>query len=188
MEKKYKILALFGKSGAGKDTIQRWLIKTLHLHGIVSCTTRSPRSYEKDGIDYFFLTNEEFTYKVLNGTMLEATEFNGWFYGTPIQALDKDKVNVGVFNIEGIRCLLEDSRLDVLPVYIDAYDYVRLKRCLERERHPDCIEICRRFLADEKDFSNIDFKYIMYLNMDEDKGYFNIQNIPEINDFINGQE
>lgn len=72
-----KIIALFGKSGAGKDTIQKRLTeKLVNAHGIVSCTTRPIREKEKDGIDYNFLSVEDFTKKVLNGEMLEATEFN----------------------------------------------------------------------------------------------------------------
>ena len=63
MENKYKILALFGKSGAGKDTIQKWLTTNYNMNGIISCTTRPPRDYERDGIHYHFLSNEEFAQK-----------------------------------------------------------------------------------------------------------------------------
>ena len=52
---------------------------------------------KKEGKDYFFLTVEQFTQKVLDGSMLEATEFNNWFYGTPIEGLDAEMLNVGVF-------------------------------------------------------------------------------------------
>ena len=102
--------------------------------------------------------------------MLEATSFRDWFYGTPIESLDKDKINIGVFNIEGIKCLVEDNRLEVYPILIDAPDKVRLLRSLNREEKPDCIEICRRFLADEKDFSEIDdlpFNFRGYININQ---------------------
>ena len=99
---KYKLIALFGESGAGKDTIQKWMVSKLEgTKGIVSYTTRPKRDYEVEGKDYHFLTNEEFAIKVLDGTMLEATSFNDWFYGTSIDELDKDKINIGVFNIHG---------------------------------------------------------------------------------------
>ena len=91
MEQKYKIIALFGKSGVGKDTLQKYLIKKIpNSQGIVSCTTRPKRDYEQDGKDYHFLTDSQFAIDVSNCNMLEATSFRGWFYGTRIDALDNN--------------------------------------------------------------------------------------------------
>ena len=166
---KIKILALFGKSASGKDTIQKWIVSNYPkiTKGIVSCTTRPPRDGEQEGVDYFFLTDEQFATKVLDGSMLEATSFREWFYGTALDQLDPDKINVGVFNITGIECILQDSRLDVEPVWVHASDKTRLLRSLNREANPDCAEICRRFLADEKDFDEADdFDYWGWVNED----------------------
>lgn len=166
--KKIKIIALFGKSGAGKDTIQRQIKMNIpEVNSIVSCTTRPPREKEVNGVDYHFLSLEQFTQKVLNGDMLEATEFRDWFYGTSISELDPDKINVGVFNIAGIEALLADSRLEVVPVFVYAEDKVRLYRSLMREVDPDCEEICRRYFADQKDFENINFYYVVWENNGE---------------------
>ena len=164
--KKIKIIALFGPSGSGKDTLAKYLVSNISadIHEIVSCTTRPMRDYEQDGIDYHFLTNEQFTEKVLNGSMLEATSFRNWFYGTPIETLNENKINVGVFNIQGIDCLLKDDRLDVYPIYIACEDKLRLQRSLNRETNPNCEEICRRFLTDIKDFENIPFEYYTHYN------------------------
>lgn len=152
---KIKVIALFGKSGSGKDTTLNRLIKYYghYCHKIISCTTRPIRENEKDGEDYYFVSPAQFTKLLLNNYFLEATSFNEWFYGTPFFSLKDNKINVGVFNIEGIYALLEDSRLEVIPIYITAKDKTRLLRCLEREENPDCSEISRRFLQDEKDFS-----------------------------------
>jgi guanylate kinase len=166
-DEKYEVIALFGKSASGKDTIQKWIVSNFDfVHGIVSCTTRPIRENEQEGIDYYYLTNEQFAEKVLNGDMLEATSFNNWFYGTPIDALVKDKVNVGVFNIAGINCLLQDSRIVVKPIMIYADDKTRLLRSLTREDKPNCAEICRRFMTDEKDFDDFDFWHSCYFNED----------------------
>ena len=169
MEKKIKILALFGKSASGKDSIQKWIVSNYPqlTNKIVSCTTRPPRSGEQDGVDYFFLSDEEFAKKVLDGSMLEATSFREWFYGTALDQLNPEKINVGVFNITGVECILDDPRLDVVPVWIHASDKTRLRRSLNREDNPDCKEICRRFLADEKDFDEMDdFDYFGWINED----------------------
>jgi guanylate kinase len=157
---KYKILAFFGESASGKDTCQKWVVNNLPTtKGIVSWTTRPPRDNEIDGIDYHFVDILDFTKKVLNGEMLEATDFRNWFYGTPINELQEGIINVGVFNINGIECLLQDNRLEVYPVYVAAAPMTRLRRSCSREKEPNAAEICCRFLADEKDFSDIEFDY-----------------------------
>ena len=184
----YKIIALFGKSGSGKDTIQKWMVSNLkNMNGIVSCTTRPPRDNEIDGVDYHFIDLPVFTQMVLDGKMLEATEFNTWFYGTAINSLDINKINVGVFNVYGIQCLLQDNRLDVLPIYIDCYDKTRLLRILNREDNPNCYEICRRYIADEEDLKKVDFDYVTYLNCGNEF-YFNIHKLPAVAAFLKGQE
>lgn len=72
---KIKIVALFGPSSSGKDTLAKQLATYQNISEIVSCTTRPQRDYEQEGIDYYFLTNEQFAEKVMNGSMLEATSF-----------------------------------------------------------------------------------------------------------------
>jgi guanylate kinase len=58
----------------------------------------------------------------------------------------------------------QKDNLLVFPVYVEAEPKIRLTRALRREENPDCHEICRRFLADEKDFENLDFDYIEWNN------------------------
>lgn len=160
MTKKYQVIAIIGMSGAGKDTVLRRTCEAhpLLFHPIIACTTRPMRDTEMPGVAYHFLSIEEFTRKVLSGDMLEATEFRDWFYGTPISSLVEDKINIGVFNPAGAEALIEDPRLDVLPVKIICDDKVRLMRSLEREPHPDCHEICRRFFADQEDFAKMELQ------------------------------
>lgn len=169
MNTKSKIIAFFGKSAAGKDTLAKAFVQN-HKNGthlMVSHTTRPKRDYEKEGIDYYFITEEDFTRKLLNYEIAEATDFRGWFYGTSYDEIKPDKINVGVFNKEGIECLLEDKKLDVYPVYIEADEKTRLIRSLEREKNPDCNEVCRRYLQDEKDFRDIPFEYYIVKNNDK---------------------
>lgn len=185
MNSKYKIIALFGESGAGKDTIQNTITKCFNVNKIISCTTRPPRDYEKDGYDYFFVSYNNFKKMLMYNEVIEYTIFNNWYYGTPIISLTEDKVNIGIFNIEGIETILEDPRLEVLPIYIYSNEKERLMRCLNREKDPDCSEICRRFLADKEDFANIPFSFniIRNLDCDEDSSFSDLSFVSK---FING--
>ena len=166
---KLKVVAIMGKAGSGKDTILRALVNKFpdRYNEIVSCTTRPPREGEQEGVNYHFLTVEQFTEKVLNGDMLEATEFNNWHYGTALSSLSKDKINVGVFNPQGIRCLMEDKLVDLTAYYVRTSDKERLIRQLNREENPDIKEIIRRFSTDEQDFEDLeDIDYQVIINQD----------------------
>ena len=85
--------------------------------------------------------------------MLEATIFNNWCYGTSLKSLDKNAINVGVFNPEGVEILQSNPEIDIDVIYITAKDKVRLLRQLQREDNPDCDEIVRRYGTDKKDFA-----------------------------------
>ena len=157
-----KIVALMGKAGSGKDTILHKIMEKYpsYFHEIVSCTTRPPREGEKDGINYHFLSIDEFTRKILNGDMLEATEFNDWHYGTDRESLTINKINIGVFNPEGIRCLQEDDNIELYVFYVRAAGKQRLLRQLNREENPDVDEIVRRYKTDTQDFGYLeDIRY-----------------------------
>ena len=176
-----KIIALFGESSAGKDTMVNKILeidKGKDLHKIISCTTRPPRDYEKDGEDYHFLTPKQFLIQTLDGRMLEATQFREWYYGTSLESLDPDKINLGVFNISGIaNLILSDQSLCVYPVYVKTDSKTRLLRSLNREDNPDCTEICRRFLTDKKDFEwvhNKSIKPLFEYNVTNSAAYKNL--------------
>lgn len=84
--------------------------------------------------------------------MLEATEFNGWFYGTDVKSLSDRKINVGVFNPAGIEAMFAIEGIKVIPIYVDVKDKTRLLRQLNREENPNVHEIIRRFKTDIEDF------------------------------------
>lgn len=168
---KYKIIAICGKSAVGKDTLQKYLTEKFSdkTHSIISCTTRPRREGESEDA-YHFMSYEAFTNEVLTKHMLEASMFNKWFYGTRYQDLDPKKVNVGVFNLQGIENLKSSSEIDCKVVYVSCTDKTRLLRALNRETHPNCKEICRRFMADEDDFAEFN-EYDFYVS-NENKSEF----------------
>lgn len=164
---KIKILALMGEAGAGKDTVMQALLRQYpELYEIVSCTSRPPRENEVNHINYHFYSREDFEDKIKNNEMLEYTEFNNWYYGTGLDSVKTEGINVGVFNPEGVNKILSDPRLDVIVVRICASDKTRLLRQLNRENNPDVDEIIRRWHTDVKDFSNLEFLYMPVYNND----------------------
>lgn len=181
----YKIIALFGKSGSGKDTIRNWMVSLPNTNKIINTTTRPKRDYEKDDKDYHFISHLDFLKKVEEEEFIEYKIFNKWFYGTQISSLKKDKINIGAFNIGAITLMLKNPKLEILPIQICSSDKVRLQRNLKREQNPDCREICRRFLRDEEDFKKIKFDYEIFLNNSDNRDFFNIQNLPKIKNFLN---
>lgn len=85
-----RIFVISAPSGAGKTTLVGLLKKRFPLLAeSVSCTTRKPRGQEVDGIDYFFLTKDEFFAKREAGLFAEWAEVHGNFYGTPLDFLQK---------------------------------------------------------------------------------------------------
>lgn len=191
---KYKIIALCGKAGSGKDTILRHIVSTApeRFNEIISCTTRPMREGEVEGVNYFFLTDEEFEILESTGEMLETTEFNGWHYGTGLFALAKDKINVGVFNPAGLRKLRLNDAIDLDIFYITAPDKTRLIRQLDREKNPDCQEICRRYFTDKDDFCNLESEFPDITILNNNVGLINLGNcihavINKVNGY-NGQE
>lgn len=89
------LIVLSGPSGVGKNTLMNRVIPRIpNLHYSVSVTTRSPRSGEVDGVDYFFVTDAEFDRMIANDEFLEWAVFVGNRYGTP-RSFIEDKIKQG---------------------------------------------------------------------------------------------
>lgn len=91
MSKQGKLFILSGPSGAGKSTIVKNLARVVpDIVVSVSTTTRKPRSGEKHGVDYFFLSEKEFKEKIEKGEFLEWAEVHGHLYGTLASFVDEN--------------------------------------------------------------------------------------------------
>jgi len=78
-----KLYVISAPSGTGKTTIRREIEKSFHdIKYSISCTTRKPRSDEKEGIDYFFIDRKEFESRIEQGRFLEWAKVFGNYYGT----------------------------------------------------------------------------------------------------------
>lgn len=88
--KKGLLIVISGPSGAGKGTICKALIeKNPNIQVSTSCTTRNPRVGEIDGINYYFITKDEFKDRISKDDFIEYAEVYGNFYGTPKSNVEK---------------------------------------------------------------------------------------------------
>lgn len=153
----YKIIAIMGEAGSGKDSLMQAMLKLRpDFHEIISCTTRPKREGEVEGVNYYYYTPEQFGDRVLHDEMLECTVFNDWFYGTSYDSVRSDCINIGVFNPTGVESLVVRPDVDVKIIRVVAEDKTRLLRQLNREGSPDVREIIRRFHADWLDFEGVE--------------------------------
>lgn len=144
----HRRIVLVGKAGSGKDYFRKKLESKGFVSGI-SYTSRSPRSNEKSGVDYHFVTREKFEELITSNYFYEYVEFNGWLYGTPIyQWYGHD---VFIMTPAGISKISAKDRDRTLIIYLDIPIEVRRERLMDRNDSNDKTE--RRIEADELDFS-----------------------------------
>ncbi len=159
-----KIYYVMGKSSSGKDTIYKMLLKEHpRFRTVVPYTTRPIREGERDGVEYFFVDTERLHEMQEEEKIIETRSYNTkcgiWTYFTADDGqidLDKyDYLMIGTLvSYRALREYFGEEKL--VPVYIEVEDGLRLSRAIERERRqtdPKYAELCRRFLADEDDFS-----------------------------------
>lgn len=159
-----KIVYLMGKSSSGKDTVFRELMKKdLKLNKIIPYTTRPIREGEKNGREYFFTDESGYLDLEKNGKVIEArvyqTVHGPWRYFTVNENIDLENNNyIYIGTPESFMATKNYFGSDILlPVLIDLDDGERLIRAINREKkedHPKYEELCRRFLADQKDFAD----------------------------------
>lgn len=160
-----KIFYIMGKSAAGKDRIYSCLAaeKELELKKLVLYTTRPIRAGEENGREYFFTDEGKRVELEKQGRVIESRSYHTvhgiWTYFTA----DDGQVDLTKADYLGIGTLESFLKLKhyygkekVIPIYIQVENGERLTRALEREKaqeQPKYAEMCRRFLADEEDFS-----------------------------------
>ena len=160
-----KIFCLMGKSSSGKDTIFKKIRddKELNLKPIVSYTTRPKRTNETTGVEYFFINEKELNKFEKEDKVIEKrvyhTVHGDWYYCTiNDEQIDLESNNyLLITTLESYKSLKDYFGEDkVYPLYIHVEDGIRLQRALDREKNqenPNFDELCRRFLADNSDFS-----------------------------------
>ncbi len=159
-----KLYVFMGKSASGKDTLYRLVMKKhKELHAVIPYTTRPIRAGETEGEEYHFVTEESMRKMERQNRIVECrcyqTVKGPWYYFTAEDGqIDFQKGDFALIStLEGyekIRAFYGEKQ--VVPLYIEVDDMLRMERSLAREKQQEtpCVaEVCRRFLADEEDFS-----------------------------------
>ena len=151
---KGKLLIFSAPSGSGKSTIVNFLMQEhpeLNMHFSISCTTRAPRGTEKNGVEYFFLTPEEFKAKIAEDAFVEYEEvYTDRFYGT-LKSQVENQINNGenvVFDVDvkGGCNLKKIFGSEALSVFVQPPSVEELRRRLVG-RATDAPEVIEQRLA-----------------------------------------
>lgn len=166
-----EIAFLMGKSSSGKDHIFKALIedKQLELNTITLYTTRPMRAGEQNGVEYYFVDDSKAQELENAGKIIEMRKYDTMYGIWKYFTADDGQINIGnkqkyivIGTIEAYNKFCEYFGKDfILPIYIEVDDGIRLARALKREQNqekPQYEEMCRRFLADSKDFSEENIK------------------------------
>ncbi|MDP1721210.1 MAG: guanylate kinase [Candidatus Nanopelagicaceae bacterium] len=156
-----RLIVLSGPGGVGKSTVATRLREVSDFWVSISATTRAPRPTEKHGVDYYFLSEEEFTREVASGEFLEWAEFAGARYGTPREGVEKALARgrsvLLEIEIEGARQVREQSKEAIL-VFLEPPSWEHLVARLEGrgsdspERRAHRLELAQYELALSKEF------------------------------------
>lgn len=167
-----KLICVIGKSSCGKDTIIDEILnnpRIKDLQKIVRYTTRPKRVDEHDGTDYYFIDNDSLLNMIIPhehqcNHVIELSEFtvasgDTWKYATIINDNIVNDYNNYIMSCHIDACLEAIKYLgidNVIPIYIDIDDKIRLMRAISREEkqsNPNYIEMCRRYVADTMEYS-----------------------------------
>ena len=175
-----KLYVIMGKSSTGKDTVYKRIVEKTDVTTITMCTTRPMRAGEAQGREYFFIDEETLADLEKEDKIIELRAYNTvhgiWKYLT----VDDGQINpeseekyIIIATLEAYeKYLAYYGKEVVVPIYIEVDDRTRIHRALQREdaeQNPKYKEMCRRFIADEEDFSEeklkmagIDMRYDNY--------------------------
>ncbi len=164
--KKGLMIVISGPAGSGKGTVNAHLLETGEFVYSVSATTRAPREGETDGVNYHFISRDEFEARIAAGGMLEYTEYCGNYYGTPKkeaeEVLSKGLNLILEIEVEGARNIKAKYPEAVLILLLPPSFTVQEQRLRARgtETEEKILERLKRTREEIKEASSYD--YVVY--------------------------
>ena len=152
------MLVLVGPSASGKSAIVKFLMKNYGLEKFITCTTRPMRVGEVNGVDYYFLTNEEFSTLYEENEFIETVYYNGNYYGTLKKEASENKVVI--LEPQGLNNFVSALN-SVYAVFLQTDEAILRDRMIGRG--DSLLEVSKRLendriLFSEEQLSKIDFK------------------------------
>jgi len=151
---KGELFVLSSPAGGGKTTISKILIKEIpDLKRVITCTTRKPRPGEKDGVDYYFLSKQEFEERIKKNEFLEYAVVHGNYYGTPKKEVEEE-LRKGydlllVIDVQGMRQIKKNKK-DLITIFLLPPSIDELIKRMEKRGDPE-EEIKRRLETAKKE-------------------------------------
>lgn len=152
------MLILIGASASGKTEVAKTLAKKYNITKIVTYTTRAPRVNERNGVDYNFVSVEEFAKLTSEDYFVETTYYNNNYYGTAKKDVKDDKCII--LDPNGVKSFNALNDNHVISIYLDSDESFRHKRMLERGDLPQDVEkrlINDRITFNKANLTGIDF-------------------------------
>ncbi len=178
------LIVVSGPSGCGKSTLDQKLIESRNDTIMsISDTTRNPRTEEKDGVDYNFISTEEFEQKIKDNKYLEyAIVHSNKYYGTPIEHIDellsKGKNIILEIDIEGAR-KVNEKRPDAVFIFIMPPSMEILKKRLIGRKTETKEQIVERFKTAYKEINEVSKYNYVIVNDDIDESLLKMNSIIE---------
>ncbi len=178
---KGRLYIISGCSGVGKGTLLKlFLDKNPEIKLSISATTRAPRKGEKDGVNYFFISKEEFLSEVNNKEFLEWAEFSGNYYGTKKSFVEKTLNNgkdlILEIEVQGAKQVKSKMR-DAITIFIMPPSIVTLEKRLRGRHTEDEETILKRLNEAKREIeAGRNFDYII-INDNLDDALINLQKI-----------
>lgn len=175
-----KFIVISGPSGVGKGTICNKLFKEINAWYSVSTTTRSPREGEVDGINYYFISKEEFEEKIKNNEFLEYNIYNNNYYGTSKKVvLEKMEEGINVFSEIDVNGAHNIKKIfpDALLIYIAPPSIDVLRERLIARGTEDMEKINQRLEIAKKELEEISFYDYVVVNDDLEKATKEVKDI-----------
>lgn len=178
--KKGKFIIISGPSGVGKGTICNVLLKELNAWYSVSMTTRGIREGEIEGVNYYFISKEEFKRRIEEGKFLEYNIYNDNYYGTPkdtvLEKLEKGTDVILEIEVNGARNI-KNIFPDALLIYIAPPSMEVLKERLLSRGTEDINTIEKRLRIAEEELKQVDFYDYVIVNDDLDEAITRVKQI-----------